>query len=332
MYCDPPECHLPTFQGNSSRPSDRHNWQSADLGETNYDYNEYGYFFTDCAVIEQCNELSSNQYTPSSGSDCYLDQAGQPCDTVSPSHYQSFGTANLHHTDLEPASQLAHSVLASQTPGLPQLGVDYEDTFPATFFMNPFAVSFPGDIAVPQDFDHGSAHFPDHWEGGAIPANGLYDYTASTDVDTRSKSSNPSPQVAAVSLDHGSQSSFPNIPVSTAHRLAEHSSNTPSPLLKVTHPTPSPTSTSTTPRQQTSSPKSAPMVSTPSTSAPSSGSGGFQFVDASDRKTITRLRNTIVSRKHRDNKVQRIKELERLLEERDREVEELKRKVAEGKK
>jgi predicted RNase H-like nuclease (RuvC/YqgF family) len=56
-------------------------------------------------------------------------------------------------------------------------------------------------------------------------------------------------------------------------------------------------------------------------------SGGFQFVDASDRKTIVRLRNTMVSRKHRDNKVQRIKELERMLEERDREIEELRRAV-----
>ena len=55
--------------------------------------------------------------------------------------------------------------------------------------------------------------------------------------------------------------------------------------------------------------------------------GGFQFVDASDRKSIMRLRNTMVSRKHRDNKVRRIAELEKMLAEREKEVDALRKRA-----
>lgn len=364
MYCDPQECLLPTSREDLHRPSDRHNRPSDGSRDHNPRYNDPpGYLFTDCTLFDQCNDFYSS--TPSS-SDTYVD-TDDVWATLTPKH-----CLPPHLADPPPQPK---SLLASETPGLPQLGIDYEEgTFPANFFMNPFSVSFPGDIDIPWDYSLAPSHLPqdDQEDNGTVegprqhPQSNVHSHSSGISSGT-----DPAPTSASIPghlppasggypdtpayprhlamptaprpPKRGSASSSPRLNVS--HRTSSPHPNvsrpSTSPLINVTLPSPSPTSTPYDSHAAHQEMISTPGPSSSSATSPSSSKsttvgggggdtatgGGFQFVDASDRKTIVRLRNTMVSRKHRDNKVQRIKELERMLEERDKEIEELRKAV-----
>ncbi|RMD42444.1 hypothetical protein DV735_g2650, partial [Chaetothyriales sp. CBS 134920] len=118
-------------------------------------------------------------------------------------------------------------------------------TFPANFFANPFAVSFPDDIPCP---------------------------TA--------------------------------IAMAPPEAIAPETGNTFSVSPATIHPLPS-----DAPRiQQRPSPQ---LASPDSSSEPAPMQ--YHFIDMADRKSVMRIRNTRISRQHKENKVRRIAELERKL-------------------
>jgi len=292
---------------------------------------------TDCTVFEQCNDIYNNYYTPSSGSDTYVEQDTQSQKfAVDASWCPPLQAAPPAYCYSPPKPQVATGVLASETPGLPQPGIDYEeDSFPANFFMNPFAVSFPGDIAHYGDLGMPLDHVPDdddeetlegtpsddhHRQAGGLREGVHRDASAKDTSLSASPRAHPPNAGITRSSTSGSKQSSPLINVINA---------SPSPLTDNTYSWPSPPGPSNTNTPPAPTTFSSSKPSSPPQNPANNTAGGFQFVDASDRKTIVRLRNTMVSRKHRDNKVQRIKELEKMLEERDRELEELRRKVGE---
>jgi hypothetical protein len=212
------------------------------------------------------------------------------------------------------------------------LGVDVDCSFPANFFMNPFAVSFPGDIEycpVDQtldDINTGDSSL--HW---TIPGDFEHNPESS-----RSQTTSPLVTVAhpTPTAYPASTSATPTTSLPTARTpISNHGEPTPAPTIATTTPAPLP-STTPKPLQQPPSPATTTTTTKDSSAQQSakSGSSGFTFVDHSDRKTIMRLRNTMVSRKHRDNKVKRIAELEKLLAERDAELELLRARLGEGKR
>ena len=140
-----------------------------------------------------------------------------------------------------------------------------EQAFPATFFANPFAVSFPGDIPCPGaplfDTVKSDATAGEHamlcQTGGG---SGCVDLAATPGDCIDQYMAPPSSQNPSIHLPLGS----PSVRTPPAHPSASH----------------------------------PPEI---------------QFVDMADKKGAQRLRNTINSRKHRQSKLQRIRELEEKL-------------------
>ncbi|KPI43429.1 uncharacterized protein AB675_7131 [Cyphellophora attinorum] len=292
-----------------------------------YNNSHYRHLFTDCVASsqEQCNEfIDPSCLTPSSGySSGYEQDLGHK--------HELPAVASFEPDTLE---QQPTGILASQTPGLPQLGVDVEFTPLNSFFMNPFAsVSFPGDIPL-DEFGPAimSRNLPmADWSNSSSSSTVFSSppgiTITNTDADLVDSVWPQKPQ-PIMSLDHFFPShSYDQQADEATEEPVTNTSVTPtttSPLLPPpTFPPPSTTRTPTPP--QPSPPKSS--SDPPSPPAKASSTPTFQFVDASDRKTIMKIRNTMVSRKHRDNKVKRIAELEKLLAERDAEIAELKRLV-----
>jgi len=173
----------------------------------------------------------------------------------------------------EPSEEEAVEDLTSTTPG-----------FPASFFMNPFAVSFPGDIPYP-------------------PAMS----TADSGITTM--------PATATALD---QRQTP----STLHQGSAVAGDAPSPLPPPagTPSLPAASSLHRSSATQSSSriPKSpsfttAQRISKTTTDSSTAYGSQIYFVDMTDKKGAQRIRNTINSRKHRQNKLDRIRDLEKRL-------------------
>ncbi|KIW21034.1 hypothetical protein PV08_01613 [Exophiala spinifera] len=166
--------------------------------------------------------------------------------------------------------------------------------FPDTFFMNPFAVSFPGDIPCYPEVsmtDSSTATTPSMtWS--AIP-----------------KTAPPCPTQDASAVEATTCTrSLVNTPAS----LPTSSQNRP---LAADAPR-----TSATPVYGSSllllssSPSSSTTKVIKTTSNPPAVQGRqIHFVDMADKKGAQRIRNTMNSRKHRQNKLDKIRELEKKL-------------------
>jgi hypothetical protein len=336
LYCDPPECLPRSCPADSQWLSDRHNRPSDGHTDQQLSYDDHGTFYTDCILFDECNDIYN--YTPSSGSETFVDR-----DWVSPT------IAKDSSSDFVDPNCLARSeapVLASETPGLPVLGIDYEEAFPANFFMNPFSVSFPGDLDISWDYGltTDQSHLPDDNEAHHGSVEGLRhrrQFSTHRDMSgmPSTSASYPGSYASSTSISH-----LNRLAGISSHSRTGLTPQSTSPLINVTVPSPSPTfpyndaslhrahvqhdadigNTPAAPSAATS-PSSSKSITSRGGDNNKPSEGAFQFVDASDRKTIVRLRNTMVSRKHRDNKVQRIKELERMLEERDKEIAELRK-------
>jgi hypothetical protein len=326
LYRNPPQCQPQAYQARTPASADRHSWRADGLKDYDTGYHDYGQFLTDCTVFGQCNDIH-NYHSPSSGSKTYVEQGN---------HCLSQAVATPGDCYSPSKGPIATGVLASATPGLPQLGVDYEDSFAAKFFMNPFGVSFPGDIPYDGGLGMSFDHIPED-EGLTLDGPWPVHDPAHTADSSQVMDNHLADTGFSLATAH-----HPQVPRTAETQGLSSGSKQSSPLVNVINASPSTASEDmdsanfwSTPPEIGKDPaaKAPSKYSTPddttTTASKSKPSGGFQFVDASDRRTIVRLRNTMVSRKHRDNKVQRIKELEKLLEERDRELEELRRKVAE---
>ncbi len=173
-------------------------------------------------------------------------------------------------------------------------------TFPESFFLNPFAVSFPGDIPCPPSMsiaNFGLASTPDDFGG---PSSELLD------LDQGPRPANDPARLATSPPCVGSTTATttPTITVS-ANTMAP---SKPPVCLGVQFMPHGPSPLSTT------SPPSAhpPKAKTPS--KPSTRYGPqIHFVDMADKKGAQRIRNTINSRRHRQNKLDKIRELEKRL-------------------
>ena len=213
--------------------------------------------------------------------------------------------------------------------------------------MNPFAtVSFPGDIPFgggnldefPSDLPPGSA--PDTISNGDndwildgskdfVQQQHMVSTSISPPLVTITDHSTPTQAVSSCNPVPISTMPSSNVQPSARDGFSWVSGAAPQPSYPLLHPgglaakLQSVDTLAT--RPSSSSPPSTKALSPPPPPAASSSTPAFQFVDAADRKSIMKIRNTMVSRKHRDNKVKRIAELEKLLAERDAEIEELKR-------
>lgn len=156
-------------------------------------------------------------------------------------------------------------------------GPDITFSFAESFFSNPFAVSFPGDLPCP-----------------------LAPVQAS---DISSGSTSPS---FSLSSKEGAAKTSPPI---TAAVPTPHSFTTPDFVRFPSTTSPkSIASTSATLNGGISKPAKAV------TSAPTTKYGPqIHFVDMADKKGAQRIRNTMNSRKHRQNKLDKIRELEKKL-------------------
>jgi hypothetical protein len=155
--------------------------------------------------------------------------------------------------------------------------------FPDSFFMNPFAVSFPGDIPYPPTIstaDSGTTTMP------AI---------ATASDQTRIPSTlHQGPAVAEDAPSSLPSASTPSIPAAYSLHMssaAQSSSKTPKSPSLVT----------------------AQRISKKTTDSSTAYGSQIYFVDMTDKKGAQRIRNTMNSRKHRQNKLDRIRDLEKRL-------------------
>ncbi len=156
--------------------------------------------------------------------------------------------------------------------------------FPASFFMNPFAVSFPGDIPYQPAMstsDSGITTMP-----AIAPAS-----------DQRR---NPSTLHQGSAVAEVAPSTLPP-PASTPSLPAASS-------LHISSATQSSSRIPKAPSVAT-----AQRVSRTTTDSSTAHGSKIYFVDMTDKKGAQRIRNTINSRKHRQNKLDRIRDLEKRL-------------------
>lgn len=164
----------------------------------------------------------------------------------------------------------------------PVVGRSLEITFPESFFINPFAVSFPGDIPCPPTMD----------------------------IAARA----PDPEPVSRPVHASASGTSPGKPLTTG---PVHSADT-TPRISPTMP-PAYSKISLTSQEGqirgSTHHTSPPAKTTPSkVKQPTSKYGReIHFVDMRDKKEATRIRNTMNSRKHRQNKLDKIRELEKML-------------------
>jgi len=167
-------------------------------------------------------------------------------------------------------------------------------TFPESFFLNPFAVSFPGDIPCPDSMS--TANFgaaPTPTDSGNFSPELLH-------LDQESATAN-GPACLVASSGIGITTTAPT---TVSPNTKAPSSSVSSLGVQFTPGGPSPLSTTT--------PSAPPKVKTPA--KPSTRYGPqIHFVDMADKKGAQRIRNTMNSRRHRQNKLDKIRELEKRL-------------------
>jgi len=151
-------------------------------------------------------------------------------------------------------------------------------SFAESFFANPFAVSFPGDLPCP-----GNLPIPQMpWSGTPCPSPG---------------------------------SGNPHVARTSTHLPTPQRSHKPVASPKPNTPPKSTINTPTVPYSGIS------KSTTKSTNSNSAYGHRIEFVDMADKKGAQRIRNTMNSRKHRQNKLDRIRELEKRLAELEAEKE-----------
>ncbi|KAK6381305.1 hypothetical protein LTS17_004362 [Exophiala oligosperma] len=161
-------------------------------------------------------------------------------------------------------------------------------TFPETFFMNPFAVSFPGDI----------------------PCHSSISITDSSTATTPSMTWSTTPKTATPHLSQETS-------MLKAATCAPSLVNTPAslPRSRLTRPLAADASrtgeTSVSSSFASSAAPAKVMKTTPN--PPAVQHTQIHFVDMADKKGAQRIRNTMNSRKHRQNKLDKIRELEKRL-------------------
>ncbi|KEF55454.1 uncharacterized protein A1O9_08204 [Exophiala aquamarina CBS 119918] len=139
-------------------------------------------------------------------------------------------------------------------------------TFPEAFFMNPFAVTLPGDLPCLNPI---SMEQPDPVTSSSSPAWTIY----------------PPPPVQSGRVEKARPKSNPS---STTSRTS-------SPFHIV---------------EQKPPPSTGDATKKSSTDKPAKYGSQIHFVDMADKKGAQRIRNTMNSRKHRQNKLDKIRELE----------------------
>lgn len=175
--------------------------------------------------------------------------------------------------EIDTSSPRPDAVSTEDPPG----DIPIADTFPESFFANPFAVLLPGDIPCPNTVS-----------------------MAGFDFASTSAVGHASPTMEWKTPAPGSawpvKSSSTTASTSPAAGLTIHS----------VYPGGSPRSQAAVAVAQSPAIKSPPKSSTKYASQ-------IQFVDMADKKGAQRIRNTMNSRKHRQNKLDRIRELEKRL-------------------
>ena len=174
----------------------------------------------------------------------------------------------------------------------PMAARSVEITFPNSFFINPFAVSFPGDIPCPS-----TTAMSVPWMDCMPPSARLDD--ANVSLGDRSM------HVAEMAP---SGPSATMLSVSLAAQLDQPGGN-PIPTAPPVEATP-------------------PKIKQPTTKY----GQGIHFVDMTNKKESQRIRNTMNSRKHRQNKLDRIRELEKKLAASEAETQRLQAKAEEPRK
>jgi len=139
-------------------------------------------------------------------------------------------------------------------------------TFPEAFFMNPFAVTLPGDLPCPNPI---SMEQPDPVKSPSSPAWTIYH----------------APPIQSGRVEKPRPKSTTS---STSSRIS-------SPLHIVEHKAP---------------PSAGETAKKSNTDKPAKYGSQIHFVDMADKKGAQRIRNTMNSRKHRQNKLDKIRELE----------------------
>jgi hypothetical protein len=196
-------------------------------------------------------------------------------------------TAQQHHADMDtnhPEVPITGEDDPTELFGLGNLD------FPENFFANPFAVSFPGDLPC--------------WNDATLqaPPNDALDLEVDFNLFEMPSVSTSSPELILLDAEWPPvgtrQVTLPQQDTAEARELS--------------------------PRTGTSTPVSigtsniSRVTKSASTSAYTSQ---IQFVDMADKKGAQRIRNTMNSRKHRQNKLDRIRELEKKLAEMEAEKE-----------
>lgn len=150
---------------------------------------------------------------------------------------------------------------------------------PEGFFLNPFAVSFPGDLPCPEPLSMASGM-------QSLPMFSMMEPLPDSPVLPTIKD-NGDP-VCPRSITPASTSSTPQ---STKTTSIENNHNHARGITKTK------------------------TKATTTTTGPTSSYGNqIQFVDMADKKGAQRIRNTMNSRRHRQNKLDKIRELEKKLE------------------
>jgi len=155
--------------------------------------------------------------------------------------------------------------------------------FPASFFMNPFAVSFPGDIPYPPAISTADSNTT------TMPA------IATVSDQTRTPSTlDQGPAVADDAPSSLLSASTPSLHAASSLHMSSATQSS-SKTLK-------PPSVAT-----------AQRISKKTTDSSTAYGSQIYFVDMTDKKGAQRIRNTMNSRKHRQNKLDRIRDLEKRL-------------------
>ncbi|EXJ55332.1 hypothetical protein A1O7_08259 [Cladophialophora yegresii CBS 114405] len=149
-------------------------------------------------------------------------------------------------------------------------------SFAESFFANPFAVSFPGDLPCPSGPTF-QASCGDMSTSAKAVQSGERDMAASPSAAVTASKTPRSSQKADTEADHFQFLTPPTSMASTPATLCGGGS--------------------------VSKPKNGPSKYGPQ----------IHFVDMADKKGAQRIRNTMNSRKHRQNKLDKIRELEKKL-------------------
>jgi hypothetical protein len=186
----------------------------------------------------------------------------------------------------------------------PPAGEEEEEVFSASFFLNPFAANLPGDVEIAPQLMNPTMRVPRQAPQITISPSTPFVTTPASTSSSSAFTSNP----AVYNTNLNTSNTTPSTSFAQPHHP---------PLPNVNFRQSSLATTTPSPPSNTSQPDSPTQDSGPT----------LHFIDHADKKSALRIRNTRISRAHRDNKVKRIQELEKKLAEAEKRAAAAERKL-----